>query len=77
MEFMIGIQGDGFILVACDSSSGRSIVRMKDGKVVSLFIAFGRFAVHNSEVRSKTPQYDSRENRTVKSCYEVEMDGKK
>ncbi|XP_031552109.1 proteasome subunit beta type-2-like isoform X2 [Actinia tenebrosa] len=30
MEFMIGIQGDGFVLVASDSSSGRSIVRMKD-----------------------------------------------
>jgi|ERR1711973_159318 len=30
MEFLIGIQGNGFILVASDSNSGRSIVRMKD-----------------------------------------------
>ncbi|KXJ29047.1 proteasome subunit beta type-2 [Exaiptasia diaphana] len=30
MEFMVGIQGDGFVLVASDSSSGRSIVRMKE-----------------------------------------------
>ncbi|EDO32854.1 predicted protein [Nematostella vectensis] len=30
MEFLIGIQGDGFVLVAADCASGRSIVRMKD-----------------------------------------------
>lgn len=37
MEFMIGIQGDGFVLVASDSTSGRSIVRMKDGKLKYLY----------------------------------------
>src|SRR3989338_9844109 len=29
MESLIGIRGDGFVVVACDSSSARSVVRMK------------------------------------------------
>ena len=33
MEFLVGIQGDGFVLVAADKNGGRGIVRMKDGKV--------------------------------------------
>ena len=32
MEFLVGIQGDGFVLVAADRNGGRGIVRMKDGK---------------------------------------------
>jgi len=40
MECLIGIQGPDFVLVASDSASGRSIVRMKDGKVFPLPIAF-------------------------------------
>ena len=32
MECLIGIQGPDFVLVASDSASGRSIIRMKDGK---------------------------------------------
>ncbi|RMX37294.1 hypothetical protein pdam_00008917 [Pocillopora damicornis] len=31
MECLIGIQGPDFVLVASDSGSGRSIIRMKDG----------------------------------------------
>ena len=34
MEFLIGIQGPDFVLIASDSSSGRSILRMKNGKVL-------------------------------------------
>ncbi|XP_065062363.1 proteasome subunit beta type-2-like [Rhopilema esculentum] len=30
MEFLVGIQGDGFVLVAADKNGGRGIVRMKD-----------------------------------------------
>lgn len=37
MECLIGIQGPDFVLVASDSASGRSIIRMKDGKAFSLF----------------------------------------
>ena len=36
MECLIGIQGPDFVLVASDSASGRSIIRMKDGKALSL-----------------------------------------
>ena len=39
MECLIGIQGPDFVLVACDSGSGRSIIRMKDGKVIFQFDA--------------------------------------
>ena len=39
MECLIGIQGPDFVLVASDSGSGRSIIRMKDGKVISQFDA--------------------------------------
>ena len=40
MECLIGIQGSDFVLVASDSASGRSIIRMKDGKAFPLSIAF-------------------------------------
>jgi len=30
MEFLVGITGDGFVLVAADRNGGRGIVRMKD-----------------------------------------------
>ena len=36
MECLIGIQGPDFVLVASDSGSGRSIIRMKDGKAIFL-----------------------------------------
>ena len=39
MEFLVGITGDGFVLVAADRNGGRGIVRMKDGtcfKIVDL-----------------------------------------
>ena len=39
MECLIGIQGPDFVLVASDSGSGRSIIRMKDGKVIFQFDA--------------------------------------
>ena len=39
MECLLGIQGPDFVLVASDSGSGRSIVRMKDGKAVLLYVA--------------------------------------
>lgn len=32
MEFLVGIEGDGFVLVAADRNGGRGIVRMKDGQ---------------------------------------------
>ena len=44
MECLIGIQGPDFVLVASDSASGRSIVRMKDGKALLLSIAFIKIA---------------------------------
>lgn len=40
MECLIGIQGPDFVLVASDSASGRSIIRMKDGKgMLGLFFS--------------------------------------
>ena len=39
MECLLGIQGPDFVLVASDSGSGRSIVRMKDGKTFLLYVA--------------------------------------
>lgn len=36
MEFLIGIQGKDFVVVASDCNQARSIVRMKDGKVLFL-----------------------------------------
>lgn len=39
MECLIGIQGPDFVLVASDSGSGRSIIRMKDGRVIFQFDA--------------------------------------
>lgn len=38
MECLIGIQGPDFVLVASDSASGRSIIRMKDGKAFSFLV---------------------------------------
>ena len=32
MEFLIGIQGDGFVLVASDMTAGRSVFLFKHGK---------------------------------------------
>ena len=32
MEFLVGITGKDFVLVAADRNGGRGIVRMKDGK---------------------------------------------
>jgi len=40
MECLIGIQGPDFVLVASDSASGRSIIRMKDGKASPLSMKF-------------------------------------
>ena len=40
MECLIGIQGPDFVLVASDSASGRSIIRMKDGKAFSFQFSF-------------------------------------
>lgn len=40
MECLIGIQGPDFVLVASDSASGRSIIRMKDGKACLLSMKF-------------------------------------
>ena len=34
MEFLIGIEGADFVLLASDRNGGRSIVRMKDGKII-------------------------------------------
>jgi len=42
MECLIGIQGPDFVLVASDSASGRSIIRMKDGKAFSFQFSFFR-----------------------------------
>ena len=39
MECLLGIQGPDVVLVASDSGSGRSIVRMKDGKAFLLYVA--------------------------------------
>ena len=33
MEFLLGVVGKDFVMVASDCNQGRSIVRMKDGKV--------------------------------------------
>lgn len=36
MEFLLGVQGRDFVMVASDCNQGRSIVRMKDGKALNL-----------------------------------------
>jgi hypothetical protein len=33
MEFLLGVEGKDFVMVASDCNQGRSIVRMKDGKL--------------------------------------------
>lgn len=38
MDFLIGITGKDFVLLAADASYARSVVRMKDGKAPSSFL---------------------------------------
>lgn len=50
MEFLIGIQCKDFVVVASDRNQARSIVRMKDGKVL--------FLLSFSSRNFKTNKYD-------------------